>query len=96
LAGFRNGAASPIKAQVGRDYGRSALQRQRIARRCVPRATARARRPCYYALQKASLTRRNSSEWVMLSEGRLFWLGPLEWSVLLISAALCGYLALTI
>jgi hypothetical protein len=47
-------------------------------------------------IQKASLTRRYSSEWAMLSEGRLFWLGPLEWSVLLISAALCGYLALMI
>jgi hypothetical protein len=32
----------------------------------------------------------------MLSEGRLFWLSAVEWSLLLISAALCGYLALMI
>ncbi len=32
----------------------------------------------------------------MIREGRLLWLSPVEWSVLLISAALCGYLALVI
>jgi hypothetical protein len=32
----------------------------------------------------------------MLSEGRLFWLSPVEWSLLLVSAVLCGYLALLI
>ena len=26
-----------------------------------------------------------------VSEGRLFWLKPSEWSVLLVSAALCGF-----
>jgi hypothetical protein len=29
-----------------------------------------------------------------VSEGRLFWLKPSEWSVLLVSAALCGFLML--
>lgn len=46
--------------------------------------------------EKTFLTRRYSSEWAMMSEGRLFWLSPVEWSLLLISAALCGYLALLI
>jgi hypothetical protein len=32
----------------------------------------------------------------MISEGRLFWLSPVEWAVLLVSAALCGYLALLV
>jgi hypothetical protein len=32
----------------------------------------------------------------MVSEGRLFWLSPLEWSVLLVSIALCGYFALLV
>jgi hypothetical protein len=29
-----------------------------------------------------------------VSEGRLFWLKPSEWSVLLVSVALCGFLSL--
>lgn len=32
----------------------------------------------------------------MVSEGRLLWLTPLEWSLLLISAALCGCLSLVV
>jgi hypothetical protein len=32
----------------------------------------------------------------MMSEGRLLWLSAAEWSLLLVSAALCGYLALLI
>jgi hypothetical protein len=32
----------------------------------------------------------------MISEGRLLWLNAVEWSLLLVSAALCGYLALLI
>ncbi len=32
----------------------------------------------------------------MISEGRLFWLSPVEWLLLLASAALCGYLALLV
>ena len=35
-------------------------------------------------------------EWAMVSEGRLLWLTPLEWSVLLVSAALCGCLSLVV
>jgi len=31
---------------------------------------------------------------VMVGEGRLLWFTPLEWSVLLISTALCGCLTL--
>jgi len=30
----------------------------------------------------------------VVSEGRLFWLKPSEWSVLLVSVALCGFLTL--
>ncbi len=29
-----------------------------------------------------------------VSQGRLFWLKPSEWSVLLVSVALCGFLTL--
>jgi hypothetical protein len=32
----------------------------------------------------------------MLSKSRLFWLTPLEWSLLVVSVALCGYLALSV
>lgn len=32
----------------------------------------------------------------MVSEGRLLWLTPLEWSLLLVSAALCGCLSLVV
>ncbi len=32
----------------------------------------------------------------MISEGRLLWLNAVEWSLLLVSAALCGYLALLV
>jgi hypothetical protein len=32
----------------------------------------------------------------MISEGRLLWLTGVEWSLLLVSAALCGYLALLV
>ena len=32
----------------------------------------------------------------MISEGRLLWLSGVEWSLLLVSAALCGYLALLV
>jgi hypothetical protein len=32
----------------------------------------------------------------MMSEGRLLWLNAVEWSLLLVSAALCGYLALLV
>ncbi len=32
----------------------------------------------------------------MAGEGRLLWLTPLEWSMLLMSAALCGCLTLLI
>jgi hypothetical protein len=31
----------------------------------------------------------------MLSECRLLWLTPVEWSLLIVEVALCGYLALT-
>ena len=30
----------------------------------------------------------------VMSEGRLFWLKPSEWSVLLVSVAFCGFLTL--
>lgn len=33
---------------------------------------------------------------IMISEGRLLWLSGVEWSLLLVSAALCGYLALLV
>jgi hypothetical protein len=45
-------------------------------------------------------TRRSNSECktammaYVVSEGRLFWLKPSEWSVLLVSVALCGFLTL--
>lgn len=32
----------------------------------------------------------------MISEGRLLWLSGVEWSLLLVSAALCAYLALLV
>jgi hypothetical protein len=32
----------------------------------------------------------------VMSEGRLLWLSAVEWSLLLVSAALCGYLAVLI
>jgi hypothetical protein len=32
----------------------------------------------------------------VISEGRLLWLSAVEWSLLLVSAALCGYLALLV
>lgn len=32
----------------------------------------------------------------MLSERKLFWLTPLEWSLLMVGVALCGYLTLTV
>lgn len=32
----------------------------------------------------------------VMSEGRLLWLNAVEWSLLLVSAALCGYLAVLI
>ena len=32
----------------------------------------------------------------MISEGRLLWLSAVEWSLLLVSAALCAYLALLV
>jgi len=37
-----------------------------------------------------------TGEWTMVSEGRLLWLTPLEWSMLLVSAALCGCLSLVV
>jgi hypothetical protein len=36
------------------------------------------------------------SDTAMASEGRLFWLSPLEWSVLLVGIALCGCFALLV
>jgi hypothetical protein len=39
---------------------------------------------------------RSVGEWAMVSEGRLLWLTPLEWSLLLVSAALCGCLSLVV
>jgi hypothetical protein len=32
----------------------------------------------------------------MLTERKLFWLTPLEWSLLVVSVALCGYVALAV
>jgi hypothetical protein len=32
----------------------------------------------------------------MLRERKLFWLTPLEWSLLVVSVALCGYLTLRV
>lgn len=51
------------------------------------------------ALQKgprfAVMVREESSEiMAMISEGRVLWLTPLEWSMLLVSAALCGCMTL--
>ncbi len=37
-----------------------------------------------------------TGERAMVSEGRLLWLTPLEWSLLLVSAALCGCLSLVV
>jgi hypothetical protein len=63
---------------------------------CSSRYSAR-RRSLLLCLDKSVLEDANAaSEWAMMSEGRLFWLSPVEWSLLLVSAALCGYLALLV
>jgi hypothetical protein len=83
------------KLDVGRLFRRERGCELRFWPVCGRGATAVGRDACYAAREILTVQRRVPAMMALVvSEGRLLWLKPSEWSLLLISAAFCGMLTL--